>query len=196
MELCPVALQCTFFQTKRPLLDQNPWLNFSTGMQLFAYSWRLPAFSGAFAYKCVWELSYLEFELLAAFSVFLLTIELFVCYGKAHLMTTSRNCKQKEAQLLAKELSLSVKKLPPYFQHSCLLSLDVRECYKFFSEHTIFSQTQGTLSKLSLIGFGQNVSVKAGPMKNRTGLFGVFSLGKYRRCTHSVRHDITNSPTF
>ena len=88
----------------------------SSGCGFFAYSWKLPAYNGAFLLTI--ELSYLQLTILAfllTISTFLLTIlaflltigALFAYNGKVRLIRALRDCKQRSSSVSKKAPTVS-----------------------------------------------------------------------------------------
>ena len=85
------------------------------GMQLFAYSWKLPAYSGAFLLATdnfgVFAHSWSFFAY--NFSFFTYSWSFFAYSGKVRLIRALRDCKQRSSSVSKKAPTVS-KKAPPF----------------------------------------------------------------------------------
>ena len=91
---------------------QSSW----SGCSFFAYSWKLPAYSGAFlnlqltilaSFTCNWSVFTYNFS-----SFFTCNWNLFAYNGRVRLISALRDCKQRSLTVCKKAPTLS-RKLPP-----------------------------------------------------------------------------------
>ena len=93
-------------------------------MRLFAYSWKLPAYSGAFS-RTVDNFSFFAYN----FSFFTYSWSFFAYSGKVHLIWALRDCKQRSSTVSKKAPTVSKKASPCWKPPTC--------------HHSFFQQASG-----------------------------------------------------
>ena len=97
-------------------------------MRLFAYNWKLPAYSGAFLLT-VDNFSFFTYSWSSfaySFSFFTYSSSFFAYSGKVRLIRALRDCKQRSLTVRKKALTVSEKASPLF---KCVLSF---RCFSLF----------------------------------------------------------------
>ena len=87
-------------------------------MRFFAYSWKLPAYSGAFLVT-IDNVSFLAYSwsfFACSFSFLTYSWSFFACSGKVRLIRALRNCKQRSLMVSRKTATVSTKTSPQVFR--------------------------------------------------------------------------------
>ena len=96
--------------------DPNPIILFFIGCGFFAYSWKRPAYNGAFL-LATGSLSFSAYSFSSfaySFSFFTYSWSFFAYGGRVHLVRALRDCKQRSLTVSKKAPSVS-RKTPPFF---------------------------------------------------------------------------------
>ena len=111
--------------------DSGDCFETDSGCGFFAYSWKLPAYSGAvFTYS--WQFNYFSFSTYSwsffgySFSFFTYSWSFFAYSGKVRLIRALRDCKQRSSTVSEKALTVS-KKASPYRNLSENFPRDLRK---------------------------------------------------------------------